>query len=349
MLRRALKHIIVFTCNALMLIKYQALISHLQKKIPAIYVLVGSDHYLLNDAAYTIKTAWRQRGETDERVVHLNTPADWNMLQEEANSYSLFYDQVLLDARLDKKTIDVAGKTVLTNYLQHINPNCLIILHASNVPPKQLQWLSNNQNATLVQATPFTGQAFQSWIVNQLQQHSISYDVQVPALIHQYTQNNLLACAQVLEKLALIYDGVNALSIENVKAQLVDQCEYQLYELADACLSANAEKAIHLLQQACNNRTEPTLILWLLTQEIRHLIQLSHAIKQHIGFDNACSQQKIWPQKARLYEAALKRLPLVRLYELLQNSAQLDEMIKTNQGQQIWNCLEQLSLSIAIA
>ena len=201
-----------------------------------------------------------------------------------------------------------------------------------------------------MQASPLTGQSFQNWIINQLQQRSIKYDAQVPELIYQYTQNNLLACAQVVEKLALIYDGVNVLTLEDVKAQLVDQCEYQLYELADACLSANAEKAIHLLRQACDNRTEPTLILWLLTQEIRHLIQLSHAIaQQHLTFVNACNQQKIWPQRSRLYENSLKRLPLVKLYQLLQNSKQLDEMIKTNQGQQIWNCLEQLTLSMTVS
>jgi DNA polymerase-3 subunit delta len=170
----------------------------------------------------------------------------------------------------------------------------------------------------------------------------------VPALIHQYTQGNLLACAQTIEKLALISDKTNVLTAEDVKAQLIYQCEYQLYELADACLTANAEKALHLLRQANNNRTEPTLILWLLTQEVRQLIQLSHALKQQVAFSVACSQQKIWPQRANLYERTLTRLPLARLYELLKNSKQLDEQIKSNQSQQIWNGFEQLALTLCL-
>lgn len=331
-----------------MLIKYQALMPQLKKNIQAMYILVGSEHYLLNDAAFNIKKAWRQRGDTDEKIIHINAAADWSTLQEEANSYSLFAEQVLLDARFDKKTIDAAGKALLSQYLQNINPRCLIILHASAVPAKQLQWLSNNANVTLVQATPLTGSALQSWIITQLQQRSIAFEPQIPALIYQYTQSNLLACAQIIEKLALINDKDSVLTLEDAQAQLIDQCEYQLYELADACLNANAEKALHLLRQANNNRTEPTLILWVLTQEIRHLIQLSHALKQQISLSVACAQQKIWPQRASFYEATLARLPLIQLYALLENSKQLDEEIKANQSKHVWNRFEQLALALCL-
>ena len=331
-----------------MLIKYQALIPHLQKKMQAIYVLTGLDHYLLNDAALSIKKAWRQREETDEKIIHLNSAADWHLLQEEANSYSLFAEQVLLDARIEKKTIESVGKTLLGLYLQNINPRCLIVLHANAVPIKQLQWLVNNEHVTVIQITPLTEPALKQWIASQLIQRSISHEPDVPALIHQYTLGNMLACAQVIEKLSLINDEKSILTIDVVKTQLIDQCEFQLYELADACLAANAGKAIHLLRQACTNRAEPTLILWLLTQEIRQLIQLSHLLQQFIPLPTACSQLKIWPQRAKAYEMTLKRLTKTDLYQLLKNSKQLDERIKTGQSRQIWQALEQLALSLCL-
>jgi len=331
-----------------MLIKYQGVFPPLQKKIPAVYVLTGSDHYLLNDAAFNIKKAWRQRGETDEKILYLQTSTDWNTLREEANSYSLFAEQSLLDARFDKKSIDATGKVILTEYLQNINPSCLIILHVSAIPAKQLQWLSNNEKVIVLQITPLAGPSLQKWIMTQLQQRNINFDPQIPALIHQYTQSNLLACAQLIEKLPLINDKPNLLTLEEVKEQLIDQCEYQLYELADACLNANAEKALHLLRLTCNNRTEPTLILWLLTQEIRHLIHLSHSRKQHVDFFTACNQRKIWPQRAKLYEVTLRRLSLTRLYQLLRDCKQLDDQIKTNQSQQIWHGLELLALALCV-
>lgn len=331
-----------------MLIKYPALIPHLQKKMHFFYVLQGNDHYLLNDAAVTIKHAWRQRGETDEKILYINSAADWDVFHNEANSYSLFYDQVLLDIRFEKKAIDAVGKAIIHEYLNDINQQCLVILHATAVPAKQMLWLSHHAHVILVQAAPMTGYALEAWIGQQLKTRSIRYPQEAPALIHQYTHGNMLASAQLIEKIALIADDTRGISLEDVKAQLIDHCEYQLYELADACLSANALKALHLIRLACNNRTEPTLLLWLLTQEIRQLILLSHKVKQNMSFSTACSQQKIWPQRAHLYEKTMARVPLVKLYQLLQLSKQLDEQIKSNQNLQIWNGLEQIALGICL-
>lgn len=327
-----------------MLIKYQALAQNLQKKLHPLYILTGQDHYLLNDAAVNIKKACRQQGETDEKILHINTPADWDLLIEEANSYSLFAENVLLDVRYDKKSLDSVGKKTLQNYLQQINPRCLIILRAVNTPNKQLVWLTNHEQVLIIQAYPLTAAALQGWINTQLQSRGIRFEPQIPALIHQYTQGNMLACAQTIEKLVLISNKQDRLTIQDVQSQLTDQCDYQLFELADACLNAHTEKAIHLLQQVSQNRTEPTLILWLLTQEIRLLMQLSLLLKQSVTLSTACSQLKIWPQRAQSYNITLRRLPISTLYQLLTMCQQLDERIKSNTGNQVWHGLEQIAL-----
>jgi DNA polymerase-3 subunit delta len=332
-----------------MLIKYQALAPHLQKNTKAVYVLVGLDPYLINEAAISVKNAWRQRGETDEKIIHINAPTDWGQLLEEANSYSLFAEYVLLDIRFDKKAIDAAGKVVLNQYLQNTNSRCLIILQASAVPPKQLQWLTNNEHVVLVQIVPLNDFELQKWIAMQLTQRSVRHAPQVPGLILQYSQSNMLACAQVIEKLALVFNEENELTIEEVQEQLVDQCDFQLYELGDACLNAHAEKALRLLRQANNDRVEPTLILWLLAQEIRQLSQLAHLLKQNMSLSTACTQLKIWPKRASAYQRTLARLSTTKLYQLLHDSKQLDDRIKTNQTQQIWQGFERLSLALCSA
>ncbi len=331
-----------------MLIKYQALIPHLQKKMHAMYVLVGADQYLLNDAALSIKKAWAKVGETDTKIIHINGTNDWTHLQEEANSYSLFAEHVLIDARLDKKTLDSAGKAKLTQYLQQANPRCLILLHASAVPIKSLQWLVSHAQVVVVQLVPLAESALKQWIATQFTQRSISFSADVPSLIHQYSQGNMLACAQNIEKLALISDDTSVLSAEIARTQLIDQCEFQLYELADACHAADSSKAIHLLRLACHHRAEPTLILWLLTQEIRQLMKLSLLLKHGVILSTACDQLKIWPQRVTSYGMSLKRLANTDLRQLLHESKRLDERIKTSQSHQVWHGLEQLALSLCL-
>lgn len=331
-----------------MIVKYQALAQSFRQPLRAVYILTGQDAYLLNDAARLIKNAFRQCGEYDERIIDLNTPADWVLLQSEASSYSLFSEFVLLDARCDKKSIDAAGKKMLQKYIEQSNPRCLIILRAPHVPNKLLQTLANNDQTVLMQAYPFAPAELLRWITAEFKNKHILHAREVPALVHQYTQGNMLACAQLIEKLALITSDNTPLTIEQVKEQLYDQCDYQLYELADACLTGRAEKAVHLLRQACQNKTEPTLILWLLTQEIRLLIQLDFLRGQSVALTTACSQLKIWPQRAPSYEATRLRVTGLKLQQLLQSCQQLDEQIKSSISRFVWHGLEALALVLCL-
>ena len=332
-----------------MLIKYQALQANLQQNTSVpIYLLTGQEPYLLNDAAYQIKKARRQLGETDEQVLHLNQTSDWAKLIEESNSYSLFAEQVLLDVRYEKKTIDLTGKNALKHYLTNSNPRCLIILRAPNVSAKQLSWLTSHQKAMVVQIYPFTDTSLKNWIATQLNQNKIRYSSNIPNLIHQFTRGNMLACAQAIEVLKLTYSPNEILSEQEVLAQLNDQCNYQLYELSDACLNANVDRALHQLRLCVHNRTEPTLVLWILTQEVRLLLQLTLNMRHSVKFSEACSKLQIWAKRAPLYQKAISRQNLTSLYQLLEQCKHLDELIKSNHSHMIWQNLESLALALCV-
>jgi len=336
-----------------MLIKQQALLTHLQQhKLAALYILFGQDHFLLNTAAESIYSAWQTANNngSEKTILYLDSPTDWALLEEEATSYSLFAHYVFIDIRYEKKTIDTNGKAFFSNYLQNINPSCLLLLRAPNLTQKQLQGLITHQQVHLIQANALNNLGMQKWIIEQLKKNALHFEQPVPALIHQYTQGNLLACAQVIEKIKLVAEENVLLTTEFVREQLVDQCNYQLFELADVCLSQNPDKVIQLLRHAYHSKIEPSLILWLLAQEIRLLIRLIELIKQSsLNFNSACSQLKIWPHRIKLYESALKKMQLSILIKLLQFCNLIDERIKSNQSNQIWQALEQLALSFCLA
>ena len=329
-----------------MLIKYQALPSLLQKKSHALYVLIGNDPYLLNDAAIQIKKLFLKRAECEQTILDIQSPADWSLLIAEANSYSLFSEHVLLDARYDKKTIDAAGKTLLIDYLKAVNDRCMIVLRAPLLSAKALQWLVDSPHVVVIQLYPLTALALKQWIGAQLLSRGMNVEPAVPNLIHEYTQGNMLASAQLLDKLALCCSPGEIVSESLVREHLIDQSHFDLYELAAACLNADALKALRLLQQSRLERTEPTFVLWILTQEVRLLIQLHYLLNQSTSMDNACNQLKIWSSRVQLYSKAISRLSLEPLCQLLHECKQLDEMIKTTQSSQVWNKFDKVALAL---
>ena len=331
-----------------MLTKQSTLNFQLSKKVPALYFLIGQEIFLLNSLAETIISTWRQNNQddVDRKILTINDASDWSMIEQEANSYSLFANTVLIDARYEKKTIDAAGKTFLEGYLQAVNPRCLIIIRAPNLPIKQLQSVVNKDAVHVIIANLLDSTAIKQWICNRLQNISSHYDKQIPALIYQYTEGNLLASAQVLEKLALIINPDEPLGLSDVKEQLINQASYPLFDLADSCLTGDKVKALQLLRQASGNKTEPTLILWLLTQEVRLLMQLLHAVNQGQSFRDAAGQLKIWSHRINLYQTAIKRYDKELLISLLKFRNTLDFQIKTSQSKQIWQSFELIALSL---
>ena len=330
-----------------MQIKHQALAQLVQRKLTSVYVLIGQDNYLIEDGLSTIKSAIKSKYDCDEKMFSIQSADDWNIILDEANNYSLFADTVLLNINYDKKTLDAAGKKILTEYLSSINPRCFIIIRASNVPAKQLLWLSNQEQATVVTIYPLPPEGVKNWMSAQFKKNELNLAQQVIDLIFQYTQGNMLACAQVIEKIALSNPAHSLITAEQAMEHLSDQCDHSLFELVEACLHGNAGKTIQILRQAANNKTESTLVLWMLTQEVRMLIQLS-ALASQIDFKTACSQLKIWPQRTNLYQLAYKRLNTAFLEQLLSYCRTIDEQIKSSLNNQVWNALEKLSLSLCL-
>lgn len=334
-----------------MLIKHSALKGHLRQKTAPLYIIFGQDPYLSNDAASLIISAWKANKEEDidKSVFDLNNANDWLTVEQEANSYSLFSKQTLLDLRLDKKTLDAPAKAFLNAYLANPNLDYLVILRAPNLPQKQLQAFLNHPALCVVQASPLNPQAMHQWITQELNERRMRFESSIPSLIQQYTEGNMLACAQLMDKLELVIDDNRQLTTATVQEQLINQCDFQLFELGEACIGNQPEKIIQLLRHAENTKAEPILVLWILTQEIRLLLQLSQLIAQGSGFNQAVNQLKIWPQRTRLYQQAVTKASQPLLLKLLSFCRRIDTGIKSNQAFPIWQSLEQTALSLCLA
>lgn len=332
-----------------MQIKHQGLAQLLQKKIAPLYVLVGQDAYMLEESLRAIKSVVKTNADCDEELFNVQTADDWNQAIAAANSYSLFADSVLVNVCYDKKSIDLAGKKIIAAYLDSVNTRCCMIIRAPNVPAKQISWLTAHEQAVVIIAYPLNAEAMKSWIAAKLKSYSFTFAPQIPDLIHHYTQGNMLACAQAIEKMSLSNSLNSTLTAEQAMEHLSDQCENSLYELTDACLLGQADKAIQILRQASSNKSEATLVLWMLTQEVRVLLQLLHLTKkQGLDIRTASTQLKIWPQRLNLYQVSLRKANGEVLNQLLRYCQALDEQIKSSMNAYVWNSFENLAMSLCL-
>lgn len=274
----------------------------------------------------------------------LNDEAAWSSLLYESCQYSLFSEHRFLNARLDKKTLSAGAKTAITRYLEADNPQTQLLIEANVLAYNQINFLVNHPKTGILAIKVPDAATICQWINTRLQACAQHVDAQVARCMYQYTQGNLLACSQLIDKIALTHNPASVLTVSDIQPHLSDEAHYTLFELSDACLQGNAAQALVILRRALENKQEPVLILWALAQEIRNVAQLLRLTANQQPLASACAQLKIWSSRVPLYHKTLQRLTPLVCQRLHAQALQLDTSIKTGTGGSLTIAFEQLIL-----
>lgn len=311
--------------------------THLKKSLTPIYILIGHDSYLLNEAVIALKKTWAlsMPGNVEHKRIELN----WDALMLEANSYCIFSDYISIDTTWEKKSFDAKAKSTLMNYANNPNYNRLVILRAPAVSPIQCNDFNTSKQITVISVQSLQPKAEIDWIKQQLDQQLFTYTNEIPKLIQIATQGNLQAAHQTIERLVLTCEPNAHLTNEIVKTQLLDERQYKLYEISQACLEGELSKALQLMKRAQQDQIEPTLLLWCLTQELRLLEKLLCG--------HSYQSLKIPQFKAQLYQSARNRLSRNSILTLLQKSQHIDFNIKTGNHKLVYFLLEALVIEFS--
>jgi len=326
-----------------MQIKHQGLKQHLSKSLLPVYFLIGPDEYYIDKEAKAIKKAFSLNKEITAKIVTISSSADWDEVKSEVYHYSLFSDNMFLDIRYDKKSIDSAGKKILSDYVKNINPHCLLLIRSPNISIKQLQWISNSEQVMIVSAFPADPQTMKTWINNKLLKNQYKFNKDIIEFIFTTVQGNMSACSQVLQKIYLTYEPGSTLNNEDIMKHLSNQCEFQIHDLSEAWLRGSTIKALQILKHLLLVDNQYSLVLWLLTKEIRTLLQFNQLIQQKISLSEACKQLNIWKYRASFYQTANQRLSETFLHQLLVKAKMVDEYIKTGKNRFASHLLDQIT------
>lgn len=328
-----------------MLIQHKELSLQLKKGLLAIYILAGPDEYAIEAENHLIKKTFQEAYQAERKLFHVLSESDWDSISNEMHHYDLFTEKTIVDIRYEKKSMDKTGKKILTSYLDNPNVDKLIILRCQNIAAKQLSWLSSHSKACLISAYPPSQSMMRQWLVQQLQRKQYQYPSSLIEFILNHTRSNMLACAQTIKKIHLSYGEGSALDEREIQAQLLDESTFQVYDLSDAMLQGNKREVLKIVNYLLDSKGEISLVLWLISKEIRLLLALKFELKQGLSFQQACDKHKIWKQKAKGYQQAHKKLSEQLLNRLLQKACAADMAFKSSASAQA----EQLIVDILMS
>lgn len=331
-----------------MQLRYEQLAQHLQQKLAPIYWISGDVPLLCQEASDTLRQKARQLGYEERLIFHVETQFDWSTFHNAAYAGSLFSTRQILELRFNQNKLPESISTHLLAYRQKLPPDKLLLINSPKLDSSQLQtkWFKTLlEIAILIQLWPIENNQFPRWLQQRLANAGLNTDSAGIQVLIERTEGNLLAAMQAINLLHLQH-GSGSISAETIKATIADNARFDVFNLSDSLLSGDAIRTLRILQKLQQEEIEPILVLWAITRELRTLINLAERMRQQgLSSEQVLQQQKMWPQRKPLMKAALARLSLTQLYQLLRLAHKIDKLIKGLGQGRVWLELERLVLS----
>lgn len=319
----------------------------LSKGLAPVYLIAGEEPLQYMEVVDAICETATADGYTERQVFHVETGFDWNSLLVEAASMSLFAEKKLLDVRLPSAKPGREGGAALREYASNPPPDTILLLRVGRFDKggANTAWVKALDAAgVFVQIWDLKPQDTFRWVENRLKRAGFQPEQDAVRLLTARIEGNLLAAAQEIEKLRMVLDP-GPLSLKQVREAVTDSSRFDIFELSDAALAAQPERAARILEALRGEGLEPPQILWALARDIRMLAQLSDAAAK--GKNSKGVLGNTWQQRVKQLSGAVRRYSNTEWSEMLQRCVLVDEIIKGVRKGNAWNELLQLTLWFA--
>ncbi len=329
----------------------EKLAAQLEQQLLPAYIISGDETLLVQECADLVRQAARANGCTEREVIDAGVSRfDWQEIMHHATSMSLFAERKLVEIRLPSGKPGAEGSKALCEYLEMASGSDDVLMLVAGKIDKQStnsKWYKALDKAgASVQVWPVGARDLPRWLQQRVSNAGMTIDRDAVQLLAERVEGNLLAAVQEVEKLKLLAKEQH-ISAETVTRSVLDNARYNLFEMSDAALDGKPSNALKMLHGLRGEGSEPTVILWALSREIRTLYEAQLDCDGGQTPQQALTAKRVWKNRMGLMQAALNRHTTDSLAALLALASKTDGSIKGFADGNPWDNLEDLLLALA--
>ncbi len=323
----------------------------LKKSLSPVYCVTGDEPLQLGEAADLVRSAARLAGYSAREIISIDQGNEWPQLSVEADSFSIFTEKKLIDLRLPSGKPGAEGSKALIAYCKNPPEDTVLLITAGKIDSaaQKSQWFQAvDQLGSVVQVWPLQGQELLNWLQRRAEQKGMRLEMEAAKALAARIEGNLLAAAQEVEKLYILY-GSTAISKAMIETAVADSARFDVYKLAEALLSGKLNRAIKILIGLKAEGVAAPVVLWALSRETRILLDMKFELKQGGQQEALFKKHQIWDKRKQAVTEALHRLSSKQIQSLLISSAKTDHQIKGQLTGDAWDGLFDLCVKFCNA
>ena len=223
--------------------------SKLKQALSSLYLVTGDEPLQIAESSDSIRQLARKQGFTERDILHVESGFDWQQLVSTIRNMSIFSDKKLVELRMQSGKPGVEGSKVIAQLAEKIPKDVILIIITGKLEASSFntKWAKAvDQYGIIVQATKIDAEKLPQWIAHRLQAKGIIADKSVVKLMAERVEGNMLAAAQEIEKLLLLY-GAGKISFSQAETSIVNSSRFDVYLLTDAAMSGYPKRVINIL------------------------------------------------------------------------------------------------------
>lgn len=332
-----------------MKLRPEQLSGHLKKGLSPVYLITGDEPLLSEESSDLLRQHLQQQGFSEREVLHVDGSFSWEYLLECANALSLFAEKKIIELRLGSSKLNKKSSEILREYLNNPAPDNILFIIADKLDgtAKKSAWFKAiDSTGVIVEVWPVEADQLPNWIRQRAAQIELKLDDEAIQLLCDRIEGNLLAAKQELSKLSLLFPN-QVVTADDVINAVSDSSRYDIYGLTEAALQGQASRCCKILQVLRQDGTEPPVVLWALSKELRSLAAIQQAQNNGQSFDAICQRERIWGKRKPLARKASQRISGAQINQALQQCAEVDKIVKGMAVGDAWLLLTSISLTLA--
>ncbi len=335
--------------------------THLHKALHPLYLLSGDEPLQREESLDLIRAAARAKGYEERTVIHAERGFDGAVLREFGDSLSLFANLRIVEVRIERKLED-KGRKALVDYAAKLPDDTIsLIVFGFRIDgaAARSKWFSSlEKHAMHIPAQQINSVGMPAWVRRRALQRSLHLEEDALTVLAERGEGNLLACAQEIETLSLLYPQ-QTVTVTQVLEATRDSARYDAFNLVDACFAGQAAKAVRILRVLREEGHVIPEIIGALAWALRSAGEVAAAIAQGTSLERALGpRQGAWRSGAKLelMRAATQRHPAWRWGRFIQRAGSVERRSKGHIGRlnsgiphpamEAWSELESLILAL---
>ncbi len=331
-----------------MKIRADQLAAQLQKKLAPIYIVSGDEPLQRQECVDAIRAIAREQGYMDREIMDGETGFEWSSVRMSARERSLFGDPRILDLRLPQKP-DREGQDVLTGIATSPSDEILLLVQLPKLTAKDQQagWFQKLETQGVhIQVWPLEGDRLIRWIEHRMSSRGLLVNQSGVRLIAARVEGNLLAAAQEIEKLQILFGG-GQVTDAMIREAVADNSRYDVFDLAEEILAGHLGRTQRILKGLQNEGIALQVALWSVTRELRLANRLKRELAEGKSYDALASTHRLWDRHKSVMQTALGRLTPQGIRSCLVRAAEVDRIGKGLAPGDPWDALWGLCVAVA--